>query len=91
MEDSAERQMSSSIAWFRDWTTNERKSFGQVIIETEKNQGNLSYWHQNRYKVTSFVYTQMFFFQYISHFLQRNKMVQNAIFVHVCKKTYLLT
>ena len=43
MEDSAERQMSSSIAWFRDWTTNERKSFGQVIIETEKNQGNLSY------------------------------------------------
>ena len=41
MEDSAERQMSCSIAWFQDWSKNERKSFGQVIIETEKNQGNL--------------------------------------------------
>ena len=41
MEDSAERQMSCSIAWFQDWSKNERISFGQVIIETEKNQGNL--------------------------------------------------
>ena len=41
MEDSVERQMSCSISWFQDWNCNERKSFGEIVIETHQNNCDL--------------------------------------------------
>jgi len=41
MEDNVGRQIACSILWFRDWNSEERNSFGQIILEIEQNTWNL--------------------------------------------------
>ena len=40
MGDNKQKQFSCSVLWFQNWNSEERKSFGRVLLEHEQNTSN---------------------------------------------------